>query len=130
MAEETEIYTIDDIRITNLRAVFGQKTYSIANITSVEAQEVPANGCAVIFIVFLGIAFIIGGASGSRVDWGVLIIGVLFAAGGVYGFANQKPTHSVTLTTAGGEVKAYTSTDKSVITKIVEALNTAIIQKG
>jgi len=43
---------------------------------------------------------------------------------------SAKPTYTVSLTTASGEVKACESHDQQTIRQIIESLNTAIIQKG
>jgi len=131
---ERVIYDQADIKITNLRAVFGAKTYSISNITSVEAQKIEPSGCLVGGLMLLGFPMIffsiLSLIDGNSESWGVLIMGVLFAGAGLAGYRAQKPSYAVKLTTAAGEVKACTSDDESSIREIVEALNNAIIQKG
>jgi uncharacterized membrane protein YiaA len=130
MSEETTIYEQHSIKITNLRAVFGEKTYSVANITSVEAKTIaPSMGLAFIIFVVGIVLFLVGVANFkenlSYIIWSIGCF-VLFY------FMNRsaKPTYTVSLTTASGEVKATESGDQQTIKQIVEALNTAIIQKG
>jgi hypothetical protein len=133
---ETTIYQQGEVHITNLRAVFHTKTYAISNITSVDSQRIEASGCAPAFLVILGIflaLFGIGAATGRNGDAGdivMIIIGAVMVFGGAYVSRTAKPTYAVNLTTAAGEVKAYTSADETTIKNIVEALNNAIIQKG
>lgn len=139
MSEETTIYDQNGIKITNLRAVFGEKTYSVANITSVEARTVPpSTGCA--FTILIGgiLATIVGIAQafpksqsfGTRPDFTFLIFGIIAIGSFILINRTAKPTYAVNLTTASGEVKAYESNDQQTIKTIVESLNTAIIQKG
>lgn len=42
----------------------------------------------------------------------------------------QKPTFTVVLTAAGGEVTAYTSRDGVFINRIIQALTEAIVARG
>lgn len=127
---ESLIYEKNDIKITNLRAVFGSKTYSIANITSVETQRIEPSGCLVIGLILVGIAFLLIGLVDFTEDWQFIIFGAMLLGLGFLVIKSQKPSFSVALTTASGEIKAYTSTEWESIKEIVEALNNAMIQKG
>lgn len=130
MSEEVTIYEQNGIKITNLRAVFGEKTYSVANITSVEAKTIqPSTGLA--FTIFvIGLLLFFAGVADLKENLGLIIwaLGCFV----IFFFMNRsaKPTYSVSLTTASGEVKAYESPDQQIIKTIVQSLNTAIIQKG
>lgn len=130
MKEEIPIYNQGDIKITNLRAVFGNKTYSMSNITSVEKSKAPdSNGCLVLGLILGGIlAVMFSFADG--ISWGILILGVLAAGLGVFVSRTTKPEYVVQFGSASGEVKAYKSTNQDEIKQIVEAINQAIIQKG
>lgn len=139
MSEETTIYDKNGIKITNLRAVFGEKTYSVANITSVEAKTIPpSTGCAFTILVGGIIAIIIGISKafpntqsfGAHPDYSILILGILAIVSFVIMNRSAKNAYAVSLTTASGEVRAYESNDQQTIKTIVESLNTAIIQKG
>lgn len=131
MSEEVTIYETEDIKITNLRAMFGDKTYSVANITSVEKKEIRANGCFPLALMGIGALMAYSAFRPEAGDGGFVNIAlgaILFFAG--LGIATKKPSFSVSLTTAGGEVKAFESPDESKIKAIVSALNDAIIKKG
>lgn len=130
---ETVIYESNGVKITNLRAVFGAKTYSISNITSVESKTIEPNGCVTGVLVMVGVFMIMFGiVSIVNKDplWALLVLGLFFAGGGFALYRTAKPTYSVNLTTSAGEVRAHDSYEWSEIGPIVEALNNAIIQKG
>lgn len=129
---EVSIYEKADIKITNLRAVFGPKTYSISNITSVEGQRIEPSGCLLFFFIITGILFSAIGLP-NIIDnqfYGFCVIGILMFGLAFIVFKSSKPTFAVNLTTASGEIKAYTSDNQESILEIVNALNDAIIQKG
>ena len=130
MSEETTIYDKNNIKITNLRAVFGGKTYSVSNITSVESKRIEPSGCLPIGLSISGSLFILVGVYNIKYEPGILMLGVLAFVLLFFSNRASKPTWSVTLTTAAGEVKACTSPDQQTIKQIVEAINNAIVQKG
>lgn len=132
MPEETILYEQGDIKITNLRAVFGNKTYAISNITSVEKGSIPpSNGLALILIIvgvmFSFLAFI----ANASVRLGMLLLGVVMALGGFGSmFLGSKTEYYVQFASSAGEVRAYSSDNQNEIESIVKAINNAIVQKG
>ena len=128
--QEIIIFENNDIKVTNLRAVFGTKTYAIANITSVEAKRQNESSCLPVGLILAGILGIMIGFGNLGNDmWWMMIPGAAICVAGFNMARAQKPTYVVQISSASGEIKAYVSQDKSYIDKIVEALNTAIIQK-
>jgi hypothetical protein len=128
MSEETVIYESGEIKITNLRAVFGPKTYPVANITSVENKRIDPNTKGTGFFMLFGIAFLLIGLTGQ--NWGTAILGAAMIGISLYISNSAKPSYAVSLVTAGGEVKAIESNDEATIKTIVNALNDAIVKKG
>ncbi len=126
MAEEFVIYDKGNIKITNLRAVFGPKTFSISNITSVEMQKNEPSSTMIFMLVILGFCLIFFGFP----EIVYIFFGVVCIALFVLAYRAQKISWIVSLTTASGEVKAFEDFDQPMIKEIVDALNTAIIQKG
>ncbi len=61
---------------------------------------------------------------------GGILIGILLVAGAVYWWKSIKPTFSVVLSSASGEVKALSSKDNGFITSVINALNDAIVHRG
>lgn len=138
MAEETVIYQQDKIKITNLRAVFGDKTYSISNVSAVELETMPAStgtgaimaSVGVLMVIYAIVSFIPSQNALRAPNPTLLIIGLLLAAVGIFLLRAAKPSYTVKISTSSGEVKALSSENKELISNIVEAINTAIIQKG
>lgn len=130
MPEETTILEEPGIKITNLRAVFENKTYPIANITSVGVEKQTPTGCLPGIGFIIGLMMVMYGFTNLRENLGTLVLGLLFAIPTGYLLAAPKPSYVLQLSTAAGEVKALISPDQAHIQKISEALNTAIIQKG
>lgn len=129
MKEETTIYEKDNIKITNARAIFGDKTYSMSNITSVEkGRAAEQGGCLLIGLFIGGLLALVFGIGNQ--EWGWAFAGLLFGGLGIFMMRSQKPEYLVQFGSASGEIKAYKSTDEAEIKQIVEAINTAIIQKG
>lgn len=127
---ELPIYEKGDIKITNLRAVFGAKTYSISNITSVERKRIEPNGCLSFGLVVFGVGLILVAFINLKQNWQNIIFGGILVAAGFAMSKAQKASYAVALTTASGEIKAYTSDHEESIKEIIVALNNAIIQKG
>ena len=125
--DEVIFYQDQSIKITNTRAIFGEKTYAMGNITSVMTGTVPANRVAGIAMTILGIATAICGGSaraeGAIVGIVIIIIGFVLAG-------NAKTKYTVKIGSAGGETDALISKDKKYIQEIVNALNDAIIKRG
>lgn len=143
MPEEKIIYEREAIKITNLRLVFGEKTYAISTISSVELvtlQPSPTlaglmmGGGIFMFIIALTTIIPKGSsyshASAYNPNWFLLGIGLLIAAAGFAIYRSLAPTYVVKFASTAGAVEAYNSTDKTKIQPIVDAINEAIIQKG
>lgn len=136
MTEETIIHQDPHIKITNLRAIIAEKTYSVANITAVEAIEQPPSGAAPGCLMLIGVIALLMSLPtlfNNRAwdnNYTAIIVGVIFTLAGSILFRNAKPIYILQISTASGEVKALTSQDKNHIHAIAAALNQAIIQRG
>ena len=130
MTEEKVIYEQGDIKITNIRAIFGDKTYTISNITSVAKMEktTPFSFLPVSIIVF-GIAFMTISFF-NDVNWAIMILGVFMVIGGYFVAMLLRTEYFVQIGSAAGETEAYTSKNIAEIEKIVQAVNQAMIQQG
>lgn len=129
MAEEVVIYEKEGIKITNLRAVFGNKTYAMSNITSVTKGRQDASGCLPGGLAILGLLLVVTGFS-SKDNFLLVIVGLIIAGLGIATFLSRKPQHIVQIGSASGEINALTSRDEKHIVEIVKAINDAIIKKG
>jgi len=126
---EISFYSDDKgVRITNTRAIFGQKTYSMNNITSVSKGYKSPNRTVG------ALCFLIGGFLSSVLfaleETGTGLFFAFIAIVGIILFVIQKGTHTVRLGSASGEATALESKDDTYIQDIVNAVNEAIIKRG
>ena len=128
MSTEKIYFEQGDITITGARFVIGSKTFAMRNITSVQIVENESKAAIPGYLILIGIAMTGIGFAGSHKD--IAFAGLVIAAAGVYSAWNQKSTFSVVLTTAAGEVSAYTSEKREFIATIVQALNRSIAERG
>lgn len=112
------------VLVTNARAVINGTMYSMANISSVSVGVIPASrgGGFVVALVGLIIA--------AATDGGGQLFGAILLIGGLAVALTAKPTFMVRLGSASGEATALSSKDESFVTKVVGALNSAIISRG
>jgi|SRR5215207_8841299 len=131
VTEEKVIYEKSDIRITNLRAIFGDKTYAISNIISVTKKErTNLSAFLPVAIIVLGIAFISFAFFNEVINWTAIWFGVFMVIGGYFVAMLLKTEYFVQIGTASGEEQAYKSKSIVKVTDIVRAINQAMIQQG
>lgn len=130
MTEEKVIYEQGNIKITNMRAIFGDKTYAISNITSVTKKE-KTNLFAFlpVGIIVFGLAFMIF-AFFNHVNWAMILFGVFMVVGGYFVAMLLKTEYFVQIGSASGEEQAYKSKSIAKVTEIVKAVSQAMIQQG
>lgn len=118
--DENVVYENGNVKVTNARFVVDGQTYAMNGVTSVRRfEKSPARGLP----IGVGIIGIVA-MSGS------VIVGLLLLAAAIGIWVSQKTEFSVLLSSASGEARALSSKDRSYIDQVVEALNTAIIQRG
>jgi hypothetical protein len=59
-----------------------------------------------------------------------VVIGIALANLAAFLYFYRKTTHAVVLTTSGGEIKAYESREMKEISRILDALNQAIVDSA
>lgn len=142
-AQEVTYYSDETgVRITSARAILGNNTYSMANISSVGLGAIPANrtpatvatlcGLVMMFVAIwlawdsvrdsLAVAALLGALFG--------LPGLLMLLWGVRATGTAKPTYVVCLRAAGGETNALLSQNKGYIDSIIQAINEAIVKRG
>jgi hypothetical protein len=135
MPEERVLYSIDDVAITNVRAVFGAATYAVAGITAVESKSVAlstfprdlaALGKLLIVVVafFTLIGLVLGNNPSSAMG---LLAGVALVWAGGQLEKRQKQVYLILLTTWGERPEVFRSPDKARVEDIVRALNEAMV---
>ena len=133
MAEQV-YYDRNRVRITSARAIFGSKTFALANATSVEGRRLPPERSHPYKVVLAGV---LASALSARVfmdstPGGVvcLLLGVALIVAGVWWATQIGPTYAVILCSAARERRVFASPREREIDEIVEALNQAIIDRG
>lgn len=133
MADNEKVYlTLNDgaILVSSTRAVMNGKTYALANVTSVYMAKIsPKAGCPVLLgalgAITLFMAISAGSGSGST-----LLVGVVcLVLAGIW-FMRLKPTYELKLASSSAETHALSSRDRAMIESVVDAINTAIVDRG
>lgn len=119
MAEEQVFLSERGVVVSNSRFSCGGQTYAMANVTSVRAARA-GMGVGVAFVLF-GVLCCLGGGAGIAFGAVLIVIGALLII-----------TRSayVVLHTAGGEQRALSSRNVEFVTKVVSAVNEAIVHRG
>lgn len=133
-------YQSAGIRVTSAIVDIHSKTYSLANITSVETGVIqppsPGVGCQVMLIILGSLLTLISfGVFGSDVGTGfvLLLIGGAGLAGGIYWLTRVKAPakiYVVRLQSASTETEALRSTDATMINAVANAIRQAIAARG
>jgi hypothetical protein len=132
---EQTFYEDGEVKVTNLRAIIGSKTYAISNVFSVSLSRKDPSGCLPLIVLFLGICAGIGSFyefyNKDIVDAIVFfILGVVFIILSIRAMRSLKSTYFIQINSASGEINALGSQDEVYIRKIIDAINQAIVQKG
>jgi len=118
--DEKTFFEYDDVKVTNARFITGNQTYAMSNVTSVKAFEETPKRFGGIVVLLIGLAI----ATSSP------IVGLVVAAAAAYFLYQQKTMYHVMLSTAGGETSALKTNQKEYLSKVVSALNEAIVHRG
>lgn len=132
MLEET-IYSDNNVSVTTARIIIGGTTYALRNIASVKMAMTPSEfkGCAGVSIVFGIIMLVIGiGMLTQGETFWLWLLGLVVSSGGWVWLKNCKAQYHVAISSASGETHALTSKDQDYITKVVSAINEAIVKCG
>ena len=129
MPEEITYYSDDRVQVTSVTAVFGDKTYAMANITSVSTTRKAANRTLGMVIMVVGFVITAMGLTGDISIPGT-ILGLLVLASGFLAIRVPKDNYRVTFRSASGETVALVSPNREYVEGIVAAVTEAIIQRG
>jgi hypothetical protein len=126
--QEDTVFADQHIRVTTARAVFGNQTFSMANVSSVSVfRDDPGRALPILLIVggLLGGMTCVESRSAGAAAVTLLLLGV----GGMMLWL-QKPVFWIKIIAAGGETRPFSSKDKPYIERIVQALNEAMVRRG
>lgn len=125
MSEQTFLEE-NGVTITNSRFITPGQTYAMNGITSVKTFKHPTSKKGPAILIILSLLIFIGGEG----EVASILAGLLFLAAGIAWLVLNKPKFSVLLSSASGEAEALTSKDETFISRVVKALNDAIVARG
>jgi hypothetical protein len=129
-AAETSYLEMPGVQVTNARAVLGEVTYSIANITSVRTIRTKGDPAPAVIAVLVGAAFVVvfcRCAGQVALSW--VIAGLALAV--MLWIPSRFPlVHVVVLCSASGESHAYADFQEENCRRVAEAITAAIIARG
>ena len=122
--EEKSFLNERGVTVTNARYIFTVRkqpqTVALSGITSVTTQKIDVKWFLIVPLVLFGMMIVSSSIMAALVFWVI--------AGMVFMFLKAK--HIVVTTSASGASKGYTSKDGVFVTRVVDALNNAIISRG
>ena len=127
VTEKTMLKT-GTVRITNLRAIFGAKSYELSNITSAYLQgQEPNLFVPVFFAIILGICSALIAISDLGEYSQCLQVGLYSGIAGILFFLiSRKATYRVLIINPVSELVVLETSDRDYAEKVVTALNHAI----
>ncbi|GGD63145.1 DUF6232 family protein [Caballeronia grimmiae] len=122
-AEERIFLDEGAIKVTNARLLVPGNTFAMSGITSVKHIEKDRSWLAGTILVAVGVILLFCGLTFVPMAVIALIPGAILLARG-------KPKYAISLMTSSGEVTAFSSQDKGLVRRVVDALNNAIVYRG
>ena len=131
-ASEITILKEGNVKITNVRAVIGTKSYAISNMTSVRMDvNEPKMFLPVFFTVNMGICSVLIGISNMEAYAQCLQTGLYASITGILLFLiSRKTKYSVHITGTAGELRILEANDKDYVERIVHSMHQAINLQG
>lgn len=122
--EEKSFLNERGVTVTNARYIFTVRkqpqTVALSGITSVTTEKIDVKWIFIVPLVGLGLVSASSSIMAAAFFW---VIAALI-------FMLLKAKHTVITTSASGASKGYTSKDGIFVTRVVDALNNAIISRG
>ena len=118
--DEKTFFEYDDVKVTNARFISGSQTYAMSNVTSVKSFEEKPSRLWGIAALLIGLVIASSNAT----------VGLIIATAAAFYLYKQKTTYHVMLATAGGETSALKTYQREYLSKVVSALNEAIVHRG
>jgi len=123
MANEQVFLDERGVSVSNSRMMYEGQTYAMSGITSVKSFEKKPSRIIPVILIIIGLIVMAAGGGG-------IAVGLLLIAGGIALWILMKADYSVVLTSSSGEAKAYTSKDRDFVTRVISAVNEAIVHRG
>ena len=125
---EKTLLKVGTVKITNLRAIFGAKSYQLSNITSASLQTQEANLFIPVFIaISMGICSLLVGLSNLEEFGHWLQIGLYVGIGAILLFLiSRKTKYKVQIENPVSKLIVLETDDRGYAERVVTALNKAI----
>jgi len=125
---EKTLLKVGTVKITNLRAIFGAKSYQLSNITSVYMQAQEPNLFIPVFIaIILAVFSVLVGISDLGQYSQCLEVGSYSGTAGILFFLfSRKAKYRVLIQNPVSELIVLETDNREYAEKVVTALNTAI----
>lgn len=125
---EKTIRKVGSVRITNLRAIFGAKSYELSNITSVSLQmDEPKLFFPVFFAVTMGFCSVLIAISNLEDYGNWLQIGLYLGIAAIFFFIiSRKTKYKVQIRNPVSELTVLETYDGNYAESVVKALNETI----
>ena len=118
---ETVFFQHGNVTVTNTRFIVPGQTYAMSNVTSIKHLEKAPSRALGVIVAIIGILILFAHA------W---LFGLIAIVLGAFLAWNAKGEYDVLLHTASGEVRAFRSPNRDLVTQIVAALNQAVVFRG
>jgi hypothetical protein len=119
--EEKIFFNQGGVSVSNARFIVHGQTYAMNGVTSVKQAARHPSRFGPVVAGIIGLIVLFNGAIG----WGLA-----FLAAAVIWWVAEKSQWIVVLQSASGETKALTSTEKTFIDGVINALNESIVYRG
>ena len=128
MSDETVFLQLPNATVTSARIMLNGTTYALRNVTSVTMRVVPPK--VIVLYLLGGLILLAGLLQLVAANYQAGLFAAAIGGGMIFLAAKAKSTYIVAMSTSAGQVDALSSSDKSVIQSVVEAINSAIVHKG
>lgn len=118
---EQQFLNENGVSVSNVRFIANGQTYAMSGLTAVKTFRKDPPRKIMLAIAAIGVIELLSG-------W--MIFGSITLASIVIAWFLKKPEFSVILSSASGENRALTSKDGEFISRVVGALNNAIVHRG
>lgn len=130
---ETRFLSEAGVTVTQARFMVPSQTYAMSGVTSVKQLSESPSRSGPLILGLVGVVGVFAAVSeGGHTEggWWGLVAAIAAMVIAKAWWSSQKSTHIVVLHSASGESRAYVSSDAALVSRIVHALNNAIVHRG
>jgi hypothetical protein len=128
---EATIYSDSDVTVTTARVLCAGTTYELRNINSVKMGETHPNAIPTLVAIVIGLCVLITALARLEFNAAVVflfVVGIALVAFAVRHMHQLTPDYHLFISTASGDVHAFTSKDRRQVERIVAGVNEALVR--